>query len=304
MPTPPPTEPPPPANPPRAWQPLTFHGVAAFSRAPLGRLFLAQAFTALLVSATVCAFLATAWFPGLRTAIQQLPTTGAIQAGQLNLPPPPQPALFENRFLSLFLNPSGEPLPPSTADLQIEFGPQRLTLTAGRGQFHQPYPHDRSLPFNQPDLQAAWDAWQPMLFGLACLGTLAFLAANWATLATLYSPLPWLFAYFTDRQLSPAGAWKLAAAALLPGALLATLGLALYNLGWINLTQFTLLWIFHLPAGWLYLAAAPRCLPRVQTPPPTRGNPFQPASPADSSAGDDPAAEPRSPFANPGPNPR
>ena len=84
---------------PSAWQPLTPRGVAAFSRATLGRLFVVQLIVALLVAGSVVWFLATVWFPATREAIRQLPDTGLIQNQQLSSPRTITEPLVENRFL-------------------------------------------------------------------------------------------------------------------------------------------------------------------------------------------------------------
>lgn len=296
-----PTQASPPARRPSAWQPVTFRGVAAFAQASLGRLALAQGLTALLVAAAVCTFLATTWFPTIHSSFASLPDEGTLQNGRLTLTQPAQPVLAENRFLALIVNPEAVPLPASPADLRVEWAADRIILQAGRGRLEQPYPPGRTLPFNQPELQAAWEAWLPMFFALAALGTVAFLFANWILLATLYCPVPWLIAFFKDRDLGPIGAWKLAAASLLPGALLTTAGLVLYSTATLDLPQLTLLWILHLPLAWVYLAAAPLRLPRLDPASPRRRNPFQPPRPDADQEEETPVPDPRqrSPFADP-----
>lgn len=304
-----PTEPPPPDQLPSAWQPLTLRGVAAFSQAKRGRLALAQTLAAVLTAAAVCGFLAAAWFPAVHASFAGLPEEGAIRNGTLAVDQPANPVLFQNRFLALIVNPGAAALPPPSSDLRVEFGPTAVSFHAGRGGLAQDYPPGRTLPFNQTELQAAWEAWVPMLFGLAGTGTIVVLLLNWVALATLYSPVPWLIAFFKDRQLNALGAWKLAAAALLPGALLATAGLVLYTLALIDLPQFTLAWALHFPLAWIYLVGAPFRLPRLSEATPRRRNPFRPA-PADE-GGDDTAKSgkqakrrDRSPFAKSNPAPR
>ena len=67
-----------------AWQPLTVRGVAAFARAPLGRLLLVQFMVALLAAGTIVWFLHKAWFPQISEAIRQLPLQGELRAGRLD----------------------------------------------------------------------------------------------------------------------------------------------------------------------------------------------------------------------------
>jgi len=288
----------PPAPAPRAWQPLTFGGVAAFAFARLGRVLLLQFLVASLLAGAVCWFLAVTWFPTARQAIRQLPETGSIESGQLLIPLESPALLGQTRFLAFVLDPDagGSPITTS-ADLRLEFHRTNIALCSAVGCLHRAYPADRVLPFNRADLEAAWGAWQPMFFLFASIGMVVSLLALWFTLACLYFPVPWLIAYFNDRQLNAAGAWKLAAAALLPGALLLTVGLVLYGLGLLSLVQLTLLWLVHVPLGWVYLACAPRRLPRVADAPPRRRNPFR------RKRREEPApTKPKSPFAAPEPH--
>jgi hypothetical protein len=134
------------------------------------------------------------------------------------------------------------------------------------------------MQFNRGELESWWGAWQPMLFGIAALAVVAGLFASWLALATVYFPIAWVIAYFKDRQLAARGAWKLAAASLLPGALLVCAGIVLYGLGIADLLRLLVLWLAHFAVGWVYLVMAPFRLPRVTAKPTT--NPFGGAKPA------------------------
>ena len=96
----------------------------------------------------------------------------------------------------------------------------------------------------------------------------------WAVLAWVYAPAAKLAAWFFDRRLSWPGAWRLACAALLPGAVLLAPGLVLY--GWQVVDVFGLGYFgtVHLLVGWVYLLASPAFAPRISAGG-TRRNPFQ-----------------------------
>ena len=79
--------------------------------------------------------------------------------------------------------------------------------------------------------------------------------------------------WFADRNLSWVGAWRLASAALMPGALL--MAAAVFSYAWhtIDLLGLSFFFTAHLIIGWVYLVggvcAAPRLFPRN-----TKQNPF------------------------------
>ena len=276
---------------PPAWQPITFRGVAAFAQARLGRLLIVQLIVAALVSGSLCWFLASVAFPTARAALHRLPETGAIVNGRLDVPVSTNQTLVENRFFAVIFHPDADTPISSLSDVRLELRQTNFALCSGGACWSRPYPSERVLPLNRAELEPAWGAWQPMFFAIAALGSFLWVLVLWLVLASLYFPIPWLVAYFTDRRLRGAGAWKLSAAALLPGALLTVMGLVLYGLGLIKLVQFTLLWAVHLPLGWVYLMCAPRRLPRVKEEASRPRDPFG-GKPAETPK----AAKSRSPF--------
>jgi hypothetical protein len=270
---------------PPAWQPLTPRGVAAFSRAPLGRLLLIQFIVALLVAGSVIWFLATVWFPATREAIRQLPDTGLIQNQQLSSPRSTTEPLVENRFLAFVVNVDGAGTPNLATDLRVEFRRQNFALCSLLGCLQIDYPQGSTVQFNRPELESWWAAWQLTMYSAAGIAVVVWLFASWLLLAALYGPVARIYAFFKDRQLTLLGSWKLASAALLPGALLTAAGIVLYGLGLIDLLQFLLLWVLHLLMGWVYLFVSPLRLPRASdaiaaprdpfaSPKPPRTNPF------------------------------
>lgn len=282
---------------PAAWQPLTPRGVAAFSRATLGRLMLVQAFVAALVTASVLWFLATTWFPTTRAAIRQLPETGQIQNQELTSPRTSTAPLAETRLLSFVMDLENVGTPNLPTDLRVIFHRQHVALCGMLGCVNVAYPKDRLIPFSQLELESAWGAWAPFIYTVTGLAAMLWLFASWMLLATLYSPIVRIYAFFKDRQITVAGSWRLSAAALLPAALMTGGGIVLYGLGVIDLIGFLVLFALHFPVGWAYLFVSPLRLPRasdaVELP---KQNPFTPPI-GSSESESEPAPKPANPFA-------
>ncbi len=265
---------------PFAWQPLTPRGVAAFSRAPLGRVLLVQLIVALLATGSVIWFLMTVWFPSVREAIRQLPETGLIQGRQLSSPRTSTAPLVENRFLAFLVDVDGIGTPSLATDLRVEFQRHHFALCSLLGCLRIDYPKDSTVQFNRPELESWWAAWELTIYSATALVVTAGWFASWWLLATLYCPAARIYAFFKDRQLTVAGSWKLASAALLPGALLTTAGIVLYGLGLIDLLELTILWALHLVLGWVYLFVSPLRLPRASDAASIPRNPFGEPKPA------------------------
>jgi hypothetical protein len=259
---------------PPAWQPLTPRGVAAFARARFGRLLLVQSVIALLVVASVIWFLGTGWFPVIRQAIRQLPDTGLIQNQQLISPRTSTAPLGEGRLLALVMDVDGTGTPSLATDLRAEFRRRGWALCSFLGCLYLDYPKERTVPFNRPDLESRWAAWEAMIYITAGLATLMVAFASWLALATLYCPVARIYSFYKDREITLVGSWKLAAAALLPGALLVASGIVLYGLGVIDLDRFVVLWTLHWVVSWVYLFVAPLRLPRTPDASPTPRDPF------------------------------
>lgn len=263
---------------PGAWQPLTFRGVAAFAEAKLGRLLLVQFVVALLVAGAVGWFLSIHWFPSVRKAIRQLPATGVIRAGQLITPLDSTAPLVETRYLSIAVDARDSGVASSLADVRVEFHRTNFAVCGFAGCLRRAYLADATMQFNRSELESWWGAWQSMLFGIAGLAVVVGLFASWLVLATVSFPIPWVIAYFKDRRLSARGAWKLASAALMPGALLVCAGIVLYGVGIADLLRLLVLWLAHFAVGWVYLVVAPFRLPRATAKP--AANPFGDEKPA------------------------
>jgi hypothetical protein len=278
-----------------AWEPVTPRGVAAFAGARLSRLLLVQFVVAALAAAALAWFLTDRCFPAVRAAIRNLPAAGDIHSGRLDWSGDSPQLLAESRFLAFVVDANHSGQMRSSAEVQIEFGRETVRVLSLPGYVEWAYPSNYVVAFNRTDLQPLWGAWEPAGLAVTLLAGVAGLMGIWAMLATVYFLPVWLVGYMAGRALDWRGSWKLAGAALLPGALLLTAAIVLYNLGALNLVQFCFLFALHLLLGWIYLAISPLFRPRAG-PAASRGNPF-------SSAPDKPAAKHTSsednPFASP-----
>ena len=259
---------------PFAWEPLTPPGVAAFAGASLYRLLFVQFFFALAAATTVVWFLATAWFPTIETAVRALPARGEIRDGKLSWPASSPASLAEGTFLAFTvdLEHEGQLRPP--AHLQVEFGRNDIYLFSLLGYQQLDYPRDRVLAFNRNDLEPKWGAWRPPILWITFGAVSAGLMASWSALATIYFLPAWLVGFFTNRKLNLWGSWKLAGAALLPGAVLLTVAIILYGLGGLDLVQLAAAFAAHFVIGWIYLFAGPLFAPKLEAVEPAKKNPF------------------------------
>jgi hypothetical protein len=259
-----------------AWEPLTPRGVAAFARNRLSRLLLVQFVVAALAAAAGAWFLADGVFPTVRAAIRNLPDTGVIRSGRLIWSGDSPQVLAESRFLAFMVDAghSGQIRPP--ADVQIEFGRETVRVYSLLGYTEWSYPSDGIIAFNRTDLEPLWGAWEPAWLAIGLLAAVAGLMLSWALLATVYFLPARLMGCLAKRELDFRGSWKLAGAALLPGALLVTAAIVLFDFGGLDLIQFCFLFVAHLALAWVYLLVGPLFLPRMEPGPPG-GNPFSAA---------------------------
>ena len=245
-----------------AWQPLTLRGVAAFAQASWGRLLLVQLIVALLAAGTVVWFLQKCCFPTIGEAIRGLPPQGEIRSGSLDWPDPSPARLAEGRVLSLAvdLEHSGEVRSP--AHVQVEFGKADLKVYSLLGSFQVAYPRGQRMALNRTELGPWWGAWAPPLLAMAAGLVVVGLMVTWACLATVYCLPAWLISFFSDRNCSLGGSWRLAGAALMPGAFLLCAAILLYGWGALDLVRLAVAGAAHLVIGWVYLFVSPLSLPR------------------------------------------
>jgi hypothetical protein len=256
------------------WQPLTPRGVAAFAGTTFGRLLLVQSIVALLAAAAVVWFLATACFPTVRQAIRQLPGQGTIRNGQLALPQLPVEPLAEGPIVAIVVDLRNKSRASLSSDIRVEFRRNHLEVCSLFGCIICQYPEDYVVQFNRPELEPWWGAWEPIILGLVFIAVMASLLLSWAILATLYFGFVRLIAFFKDRDLTWSGSWRLASAALMPGAVWLTAGIVFYGLGALDVIRFLFVAVLHLVIGWIYLAVGILRLPRISGVARPATNPF------------------------------
>jgi hypothetical protein len=263
---------------PSAWQPLTFGGVAAFARAPFFRLFMVELIFALVAAASLVWFFHSAWEPALREAITRLPESGAIRAGRLEWNEPSPVRLASGSFLSIVVDVTDSGAVGFTADLQLELNETQFRLRSLLGYVTLKYPKGWIIALNRPELEPWWGAWRPsVLVGAGVMVVIGLLVA-WGVLAAVYALLVRVIAFYTDREISRAGAWRLAVAALMPGSLFMSAAILAYGFNQLGLIRFLFAALLHVVVGWLYVLVAPLRLPRRGHDParPDPKNPFQP----------------------------
>jgi hypothetical protein len=246
--------------------------VAAFARTSFERLLVVQSVFALLAAVAVVWVLSDGIFPTIDSAITELPEMGGIHGGQLDWRDDSPVLLAEGRIFALGVDLEHGGALRSPADFQFEFGRDSVRIFSLFGEAEVDYPPGYVIAVNQSDARPAWGAWAPDILALAAIGTFFGLLLVWAVLATVYMLPVWLICFFANRDLNFRASWRLAAAALMPGAALMTLAPVLYNLGAFDLVQLCFAFGMHLVIGWIYLFVSPLFLNRVL--PAEKKNPF------------------------------
>lgn len=257
-----------------AWEPVTPRGVAAFARASFERLFVVQAVVALFATAALVWVLSDGIFPVIDAAIRRLPEQAEIRGGRLDWRADSPQFLAEGNLIAVSVDLEHGGTLRSPADFQFEFGKTSVCVFSLFGEAEWNYPAGYRISINQRDARPAWGAWSPDLLALAAIGTFLGLLLVWAALATAYCLPVWLICFFCNRDLTFRASWRLAGAALMPGALLLSAALVLYELGVFDLVRFGFVLAMHLVTGWIYLFISPMFLNRAQ--PADKQNPFQP----------------------------
>jgi hypothetical protein len=259
---------------PTAWQPLTPRGVAAFARAPLMRLLLVQFIFALVAAIAVVWFLRTSWFPTIREAIENLPAQGEMKSGKLEWTADSPHLLGEGHFLAFVVDTNHTGLLRSPAQIQVEFGRDDIYFYSLAGYKEWLYPPDWNFGVNRSELKPKWGAWEPPILWLAFAGTMAWCLASWWVLATVYFLPIWLGGFFGNRDLKIFQSWRLAGAALMPGALVMIATIVAYGFGVLDLVQLAAAVVAHVLVGWVYAFWGAWVTPKVSVAAGPAKNPF------------------------------
>lgn len=259
----------------QAWQPLTPPGVAAFAAASLGRLALVLIVFAALAGLSVTTFLKSAWFPTIREATRTLPEVGYIRGGRLAWTGDSPALLASSSWLAVTVDLHHQQAYRLPCDLQVEFSANSVRFLSLAGYTDIPYPKGWIIVFNEPELGAWWNAWEPFLAVGAGALTACGLLLSWTVLAALYAIPAGAVCRFVEHGISCGSVWKLCCAAQMPGCLLMFFALLLYSLRAIDLVQWMFVAGAHLVLSWLYIFLATLFLPGKGSPRLRKPNPFR-----------------------------
>ena len=274
---------------------MTFKSIAFLATTSFKRLLLVQLVVACLVALSVWWSLQIAWVPRLEEAISRLPDRGEIRSGKLDWPAESPMLLTGSPVVTVDIDLEGTAGINEMADFGFTLKREGLRVRSLFGFHELPYPLHWVLPLNRDDLEPWWGARRPfILIGIA-VSVLALLLVSWAVLATLYSWPVYLLAFYLDRTATWWQCWKLAAAALLPSALVMSAALWLYSMQRLNLIGFLITVPIQLLLGWIYACCSPTCLPSL-----SRNSPQNPFAKATRPGGQDSdSGRAKNPFAPP-----
>jgi hypothetical protein len=181
--------------------------------------------------------------------------------------------LGEGRCLAIVVDLDHSREARSPAHVQVQFERAGIKFYSLLGYVEGAYPQDHTIAFNRTVLAPWWGAWAPAILAMVVGGMVVGLIVTWACLATIYALPVWLVGFYANRDCSLGASWRLAGAALMPGALLLCVFIALYGLGAVDLVHVTIAGALHFMVPWVYLVFSPLCLPghpQAQS----KGNPF------------------------------
>ena len=247
-----------------AWEPVTPRGVASFARARMSG----------------CCVSNPSWrwpppdrgvgagewlFPDGDAAISQLADTGQIIHGELDVPDSSPQLLAEGHFLAFNID-GNIPARSVRRRFQFEFGSDSLLIFSLFGEAEIDYPSDIILfqrPVQPHRFAAEVGRVETGDSGLRRDRRFFWLLLSWGLLATVYFLPVWLVAFFANRDLNFLQSWRLAGAALMPGALLMSLSIWLYGVGVFDLVKLCFAFGMHFLIGWIYLFVSPLFLHRA-----------------------------------------
>lgn len=275
-----------------AWQPFTPRGIAAFSRVPAGRLLVVQLAAAVLAAMVMLWFLSTRWFPVVRSAVVALPETGTIKTGRLTSPYESAEPLAMNGFLAVMMEPRRSQSVSAASDVVIEFHGADVRIRSLFGWLIIRYPASWDISIGRTAMMARWDAWRPHLLWMAGVVAVGALMLGWTLLAALYAPVVKTAASFKEREAGWSTCWRLAGAALMPGAMVIIMATVLYGIGTLDLIKFLVVAGLHVMVGWAFLFLPLKHLPLRADAAPEPPNPFVPSPPeVNLATGSEPGAD-------------
>ena len=233
-----------------------------------------QLIVALIAAAAGVWFLKTSWCPVIRQAIRQLPDGGQIRRQQLTWNSASPVLLAENRFLAIGVDLDGSSPGRSVADLRVQFQKDQIKICSLLGCVALQFPEGWVVAFDRTSLEPWWGAREFAILAAAGAASVIWLMLSWAALATAYFVLVYVIGYVSDRDVTWSRSWRVAAAALMPGALGLTVGIVLYGLQALSLVGLLIVFLLHFVIGWSYVGLTPFFLRRASAVPPPGQNPF------------------------------
>ena len=275
--------------------PLTFGGVAAYSRAGLSQCVFRFA-----AWAAVCAVLWVwsidrAWLPAVELALGKLPERASFHAGRLAWHTPHPIVLANDHFLSLIVNPGDEATVDRTADIQIELGSLEVRCRSFLGWIYLPFPATLEGDFGRDTALPWWGAWKPSLLAVLALMIGFTMLLSWIVVGTLCTGPALMIARILGKPATVPQVWRTCVAALLPGEGLVTLAVVSYACNRISMLLLLVFWAGHWLVGWIYLIGGISSFAKGPTPPKvvTGSNPF------DKTGGYSPDGTGKNPFRTP-----
>lgn len=257
-----------------AWQPLTFRGVANFACASGRRLLLVQLVMALVSGGIFIWFCEISLTPIIRSLISRLPNECRIAEGRLLWKGVTPMRLGEDAFLGIVVDLDQTGHFGQSADFLLELSTRQCQLSSLLGRHVLLYPKTWRVDLDPASLKPRWEAWHPFFYmGLGAAWGVVLLVI-WSILALAYSPVAMALSFLMKRQITWAGCYRLAGAAVLPGALFLNVAFVLYAFRQMELIGFLVAFGLHMSVGWIYLLLAPTCLPATAISPKSADNPF------------------------------
>ncbi len=266
--------------------PLTFGGVAAYSRATPGQCALRCGIWAAVCAALWGWSIGSAWIPGVELALSKLPEKVAFRAGRLAWPTPHPILLANDRFLSLIVNPGAEPTVDRTSDIQVEFGVSELRCRSFLGWIRFPYPAALDGDFGRDSALPWWDAWKPSLLVALALILWLLLLISWTVIGSAYTMPALVIARILRKRATVSQVWRICVAAMLPAGAFVTVAAISYASNRIGLLLLCVFWAGHWVVGWIYLVGGIACFPKPPAGPSAVSGPNPFGADDDSSPGD------------------
>ena len=230
---------------------------------------------ALLVAGTVVWFLTSAWFPTVRAGIDRLPMQGAIISGRMNWFGDAPQSLAECRFLAFAVDLNHKGQARSPAHIQVEFGQNDIRIFSLFGCLQAPYPKSYRIASTSQELKPWWGAWEPAILAIATGSVVgSACSSSGQSLQPCIVSRYGCLGLYLDRALAFCGSWRLAGAALMPGALVLSAAIGLYGLGGMDVVRLVTAFALHLVLGWVYLILGALAGPKLQSSLDSKTNPF------------------------------